>query len=43
MQARIYMMSNLSKKMYQKMNWDMTFYKIHEMNFYYSFVRENFN
>lgn len=27
MQARIYMMSNLSKKMYKKMNWDMTFYK----------------
>ena len=36
------MMSNLSKKMYQKMNWDMTFYKINEMNFQYS-VRENFS
>ena len=36
-------MSSLSKKMYKKMNWDMKFYKIHEMNFQYSFVRENFN
>ena len=43
MQARIYMMSNLPKKMYKKMNCGMKFYKIHEMNFQYSFVRENFN
>lgn len=40
MQARIYMMSNLSKKIYKKRNWDMTFCKIHEMNFQYSFVEK---